>query len=139
MVENVTGQAEIRHLYKISHVGTVAGSYVTSGLLKAEEKVRLAPRSGVIVYDGKLAPLKRFKDDVKEVKEGYECGLSSPTSTTLRKATSSKATNSWRRNNGQPSRPHQSGHRQRYRRNRPARAQEPAHRNGFGQRSRGRG
>ena len=73
-VEQVTGQAEIRHLYKISKIGTVAGSYVTSGLLKADEKVRLL-RSGVIVYDGKLASLKRFKDDVKEVKEGYECGL----------------------------------------------------------------
>jgi translation initiation factor IF-2 len=74
-VETVTGQAEIRHIYKITHVGTVAGSYVTSGLIKAEEKVRLL-RDGVIVYDGKLASLKRFKDDVKEVKQGYECGFS---------------------------------------------------------------
>jgi translation initiation factor IF-2 len=75
MVENVTGQAEVRHLYKISHVGTVAGSYVTSGLLKADEKVRLL-RDGVVTYEGNLASLKRFKDDVKEVKQGYECGLS---------------------------------------------------------------
>jgi translation initiation factor IF-2 len=75
MVENVTGQAEVRHLYKISHVGTVAGAYVTSGSLLSEEKVRLL-RSGVIVYEGALASLKRFKDDVKEVKQGYECGLS---------------------------------------------------------------
>ena len=73
-VENVTGQAEIRHIYKITHVGTVAGSYVTSGLLKANEKVRLL-RAGVVTYEGKLGSLKRFKDDVKEVKEGYECGL----------------------------------------------------------------
>ncbi len=73
-VENVTGQAEVRHIYKISHVGTVAGSYVTSGLLKANEKIRLL-RDGVITYEGKLASLKRFKDDAKEVKEGYECGL----------------------------------------------------------------
>jgi translation initiation factor IF-2 len=74
LVENVTGQAEVRHIYKISHVGTVAGSYVTSGSLLAEEKVRLL-RNGVIVYEGVLASLKRFKDDVKEVKQGYECGL----------------------------------------------------------------
>ncbi len=73
-VENVTGQAEIRHIYKITHVGTVAGSYVTSGLIKAGEKIRLL-RAGVIVYEGKLGSLKRFKDDVKEVKEGYECGF----------------------------------------------------------------
>ena len=73
-VENVTGQAEIRHIYKISHVGTVAGAYVTSGLIKTGEKVRLL-RDGVITYEGKLGSLKRFKDDVKEVKEGYECGF----------------------------------------------------------------
>ncbi|MCI2111209.1 MAG: translation initiation factor IF-2 [Bacilli bacterium] len=75
MVENVTGQAEIRHIYKITHVGTIAGSYVTSGLIEADSKVRLI-RDGLVVYDGKLASLKRFKDDVKEVKQGYECGLS---------------------------------------------------------------
>jgi translation initiation factor IF-2 len=75
MIEEVTGQAEVRHIYKISHVGTVAGSYVTSGSILADEKVRLL-RSGVIVYEGKLASVKRFKDDVKEVKTGYECGLS---------------------------------------------------------------
>lgn len=74
MVENVTGQAEVRHLYKISHVGTIAGCYVTNGLLKAGEKVRLL-RDGVVTYEGELSSLKRFKDDVKEVKEGYECGL----------------------------------------------------------------
>ncbi len=74
VVEEVTGQAEVRHIYKITHVGTVAGSYVTSGLLKSGEKVRLL-RDGAIVYEGTLESLKRFKDDVKEVKEGYECGL----------------------------------------------------------------
>ncbi len=73
-VENVTGQAEVRHIYKITHVGTVAGSYVTSGLIKQNEKIRLL-RAGVITYEGKLGSLKRFKDDVKEVKEGYECGI----------------------------------------------------------------
>lgn len=75
LVEQVTGQAEVRHIYKISHVGTVAGSYVISGELKAKEKVRLL-RAGVVTYEGELGSLKRFKDDVKEVKEGYECGLS---------------------------------------------------------------
>jgi len=74
MVENVTGQAEIRHIYKITHIGTIAGSYVTSGTITADEKVRLI-RDGLVVYDGKLASLKRFKDDVKEVKQGYECGF----------------------------------------------------------------
>ena len=74
-VEEVTGQAEIRHIYKISHVGTVGGGYITSGSLFANSKVRIL-RDGVIIYDGELAGLKRFKDDAKEVKEGYECGLS---------------------------------------------------------------
>ena len=73
-VENVTGQAEIRHIYKISKIGTIGGSYVTSGFLKNGEKVRLL-RNGVVIYEGKLGSLKRFKDDAKEVKEGYECGL----------------------------------------------------------------
>ena len=73
-VEQVTGQAEVRSLIKISKVGTVAGSYVTSGVIKAGALVRVL-RDGVIVYEGKLNSLKRFKDDVKEVKEGFECGM----------------------------------------------------------------
>ena len=73
-VESVLGQAEIRHIYKITKVGTVGGSYVTSGLLKSGAKIRLM-RSGVVIYEGVLGSLKRFKDDVKEVKEGYECGI----------------------------------------------------------------
>ena len=73
-VEQVTGQAEIRHIYKIGKIGTIGGSYVTSGLLKANEKIRLI-RDGIVVYEGQLGSLKRFKDDAKEVKEGYECGL----------------------------------------------------------------
>jgi translation initiation factor IF-2 len=75
LVEKVTGQAEIRHIYKISKIGTIAGSYVTSGLIKSGEKIRLL-RDGVVIYEGELASLKRFKDDVKEVKEGYEFGCS---------------------------------------------------------------
>lgn len=73
-VESILGQAEVRTLIKISKVGTVAGSYVTSGLIKAGSLVRVL-RNGVIVYEGKLGSLKRFKDDAKEVKEGFECGL----------------------------------------------------------------
>ena len=73
-VEQVTGQAEVRSLIKISKIGTVAGSYVTSGSIKANSLVRVL-RDGVIVYEGKLNSLKRFKDDAKEVKEGYECGM----------------------------------------------------------------
>ncbi len=73
-VENITGQAEIRHIYKISKIGTIGGSYVTSGFLKNGSKIRLM-RNGVVIYEGKLGSLKRFKDDAKEVKEGYECGL----------------------------------------------------------------
>ena len=73
-VESVLGQAEIRHIYKITKVGTVGGSYVTSGVIKSGAKVRLM-RSGVVIYEGTLGSLKRFKDDVKEVREGYECGI----------------------------------------------------------------
>ena len=74
VVESITGQAEIRHIYKIGKVGTIGGSYVTSGLIKNGAKIRLL-RDGIVIYDGKLGSLKRFKDDAKEVKEGYECGL----------------------------------------------------------------
>ncbi len=73
-VEKVTGQVEVRTLIKISKIGTVAGCYVTSGVVKANSLIRLL-RNGVIVYEGKLGSLKRFKDDAKEVKEGFECGL----------------------------------------------------------------
>jgi translation initiation factor IF-2 len=73
-VEEVTGQAEVRSLIKISKVGTVAGCYVTSGTIKANSLIRLI-RNGVVVYEGKIKSLKRFKDDAKEVKEGFECGI----------------------------------------------------------------
>ena len=72
--EVVTGQCVVRTLFKISKVGTVAGCYVTSGSIKADCGIRLI-RQGVVVYEGKLASLKRFQNDAKEVKEGYECGL----------------------------------------------------------------
>ena len=72
--EVVTGQAEVRQLFKVSKVGTIAGAYVTNGTIKADSGVRLL-RDGVIVYEGKLASLKRYQSDVKEVSNGYECGL----------------------------------------------------------------
>ena len=73
-VESVTGQAEVRHIFKITHVGTVAGSYVTEGELKVKSKARLI-RDGVVIYDGEIASLQHGKDAVKDIKSGYECGL----------------------------------------------------------------
>jgi translation initiation factor IF-2 len=73
--EIVTGQAEVRETFKVSKVGTIAGCYVTDGVIKRDALVRIL-RNGIVAYEGKLASLKRFKDDVKEVKFGYECGLS---------------------------------------------------------------
>lgn len=73
--EVVTGQVEVRDIFKASKIGTIAGCYVTDGVIKRDGLVRLI-RDGIVVYEGKLASLKRFKDDVREVKQGYECGLS---------------------------------------------------------------
>lgn len=89
MEEVVTGQAEIRHIYKVSKIGNIAGCYVTDGSIKRDCGVRLI-REGIIVYEGKLASLKRFKDDAKEVNQGYECGLTIETITISKKATSLK-------------------------------------------------
>ncbi len=72
--EEVTGTAEVRNTFKISKVGTVAGCMVTSGKIFNNSLVRVI-REGIVIYDGELASLKRFKDDVKEVSKGYECGL----------------------------------------------------------------
>ena len=72
--EEVTGTAEIRELFKISKVGTVAGCMVTDGKIYRNSKIRLI-REGVVIYTGELAALKRFKDDVKEVAKGYDCGM----------------------------------------------------------------
>ncbi len=74
IVEEVLGTAEVRDIFKISKVGTIAGSYVLEGNITRSAKVRLI-RDGIVIYNGKLATLKRFKDDVKEVKFGYECGI----------------------------------------------------------------
>jgi translation initiation factor IF-2 len=72
--EVVLGEAEVRQLFKIAKVGTIAGSFVRSGIIPRTARVRVV-RSGVEVYDGTLASLKRFKDDVREVREGFECGI----------------------------------------------------------------
>ncbi len=72
--EVVLGQAEVRNLIKISKVGVIAGSYVTEGIIKRDCLVRLI-RDGVVIYTGKLGSLRRFKDDVSKVNQGFECGL----------------------------------------------------------------
>lgn len=72
--EVITGQAEVRDLFKISRIGTIAGCFVTDGNIQRDALVRVL-RDGVVVYEGKLASLKRFKDDVKEVRQGFECGI----------------------------------------------------------------
>jgi translation initiation factor IF-2 len=72
--EVVIGQAEVRQTYKVSKVGTIAGCMVTDGKLQSECGVRLI-REGVVIYTGRLGSLKRFQNDAKEVKSGYECGL----------------------------------------------------------------
>jgi len=72
--ETVTGTAEVRQIFKVSKVGTIAGCYVLDGKITRDGGVRVI-REGVIVYEGKISSLKRFKDDVKEVSQGYECGL----------------------------------------------------------------
>lgn len=72
--EKVIGTAEVRQIFKVSKVGTIAGCYVTEGKVTRDAGVRLI-RDGVVVHEGKLDTLKRFKDDVKEVAQGYECGL----------------------------------------------------------------
>lgn len=72
--EKVIGHAEVRQIFKASGVGNIAGSYVLDGTFQRNCKVRIS-REGKQIFEGALASLKRFKDDVKEVKAGYECGL----------------------------------------------------------------
>ena len=73
--ENIVGNVEVRETYKISKIGTIAGCYVTNGNIVRKNKIRLI-RDGIVVFNGKIKQLKRFKEDVNEVKNGYECGLS---------------------------------------------------------------
>ena len=72
--EVVDGHVEIRQLFKVSSLGTIGGAYVLDGKVNRNSDIRLV-RDGIVVYEGKLASLKRFKDDVREVSAGYECGL----------------------------------------------------------------
>jgi translation initiation factor IF-2 len=72
--EKIIGAAEVRETFKIQKVGTIAGCYVTEGLIERKAKARLI-RDGIVVYDGEFSSLKRFKDDAKEVREGFECGI----------------------------------------------------------------
>jgi translation initiation factor IF-2 len=74
VVEKIIGNVEVRDVFKISKVGSVAGCYVTSGSIERKAKIRVI-RDGVVIHSGELASLKRFKDDVKDVQKGYECGL----------------------------------------------------------------
>lgn len=73
--ESVVGQAEVREIFKISRIGTIAGCMVISGKVTRNSKVRLI-RDGIVVHEGEMQALKRFKDDVREVAQGYECGIS---------------------------------------------------------------
>ena len=73
-IENIIGRADIKDIFHVSKVGTVAGCYVTDGRLERSAKVRLL-RDDVVVFDGNINSLKRFKDDVKDVSSGFECGL----------------------------------------------------------------
>src|SRR5260370_41390833 len=70
----IFGEAEVREVFKLSRIGTIAGCMVRSGVINRQGRVRII-REGVEVYDGTLNSLKRFKDDVKEVREGFECGI----------------------------------------------------------------
>jgi translation initiation factor IF-2 len=72
--ESVEGTAEVREVFKVSKVGTIAGCYVTEGRIDRKGRTRVV-RDGIVVYDGEIGSLKRFKDDVKEVREGFECGI----------------------------------------------------------------
>jgi len=73
--EKIVSNIEVRETFKISKIGTIAGCYVLDGKMTRNTKVRLI-RDGIVAYTGELSSLKRFKDDVKEVSAGYECGLS---------------------------------------------------------------
>jgi translation initiation factor IF-2 len=73
-IERVTGSAEVRAIFRAPRFGTIAGSYVTEGEISRGSKVRLV-RDGVVVYDGAIASLRRFKDDVRSVAAGFECGI----------------------------------------------------------------
>ena len=72
--EVVIGQAEIRETFRVPNVGTVGGAYVTDGNIARNAEVRIV-RDGIVIHEGKISSLRRFKDDVREVQQGYECGI----------------------------------------------------------------
>ena len=72
--ETIIGNAEVRQIFKVSNVGTIAGCYVTDGKITRHSIIRVI-RDNIVIHEGKLASLKRFKDDVKEVSKEYECGI----------------------------------------------------------------
>jgi translation initiation factor IF-2 len=72
--EETIGEVEVRQLFRVSRLGTIAGCYVTSGVVRRNARVRIV-RDGTIIYETSIAQLKRFKDDVREVAEGFECGI----------------------------------------------------------------
>ena len=72
--EVVLGRAEVRATFRVPNVGTIAGCYVTDGVIQRNAQARVV-RDGVVVYEGQLSSLRRFKDDVREVSQGYECGI----------------------------------------------------------------
>ncbi len=72
--DETTGTAEVRNTFKVPKIGVIAGCYVTDGVIKKTCSVNVI-RDGVVIYTGKIASLKRFKDDAKEVKDGFECGI----------------------------------------------------------------
>ena len=72
--EKIMGTADVRQLFRFSKVGSIAGVMITSGIIKNNSKVRII-RDGVIIHDGKISSVQREKDTVKEVKQGFECGI----------------------------------------------------------------
>ena len=73
--EVILGKALVQEIFKVSRIGTIAGCRVTDGLIRRQAKARLI-RDGVVIWEGDIASLKRFKEDTNEVKQGYECGIS---------------------------------------------------------------
>jgi translation initiation factor IF-2 len=105
--EEVIGTAEIRQIFKVSKIGSIAGCMVTAGVVRRSARLRLL-RNNVVVYTGELESLKRFKDDAKEVREGFDCGLNIKATTTSSKVmcwSSSKSRKSRGRCNARPGRP----------------------------------
>ena len=72
--QQIIGEVEVRETYSVSRVGTIAGCMVTSGVAQRDAMAKLV-RNGIVIFEGKIASLKRFKDDVKEVRTGFECGI----------------------------------------------------------------